>query len=62
MTEKKMTFKEMCEKANINYNSACSYKSKHKELTNSEVIVHFRPDLRINIFGNVIFEDGSVSE
>ena len=62
MPKAKITFKEMCEKTNINYNSACSYKSKHKELTNSQVIVHFRPELRINIFGDVILEDGSILE
>ncbi len=58
----KMTVKEICEKANLNYKSVCSYKNKHKELRYEQVIAHFRPDLRINIFGNVILEeDDSVS-
>ena len=44
----KMTVKEICEKANINYNSARSYRSRHKVRDNAEVIIHFRPELFVD--------------
>lgn len=47
----KMTVKEICEKANINYNSARSYRSRHKVRDNAVVIIHFRPELSVDGHG-----------
>jgi hypothetical protein len=46
--------KEYCEKFNLNYDEAIKYKNNHQELTDTEVISHFKPDLHINIFGEII--------
>lgn len=42
---------------NCNHNTVSSYKASHKDLTDEEIIIHFRPDLYINIFGEIVGTD-----
>lgn len=51
---KPKSFKQKCLRNNINYEVARMYKHKHTELTDEQVIVQFRPDLSINIFGEIV--------
>jgi hypothetical protein len=46
--------KEYCEKFNLDYDEVMKYKNAHQELTDTEVILHFKPDLHINILGKII--------
>lgn len=44
----------LCKRFNINYQSAIAYRNNHKDLNNTQIIQHFRPDLVINIFGELV--------
>ena len=52
------TFSSKCNRFEINYIKAHRYKSKHPELTEEQVILHFRSDLCINIFGEIVSING----
>lgn len=52
--EAEVSFKEMCRKYGVEYTKAAEYRRKHLELTDEQVIVYYRPDLYINIFGELI--------
>ena len=60
MKKKEMPFKVKCSKTEINYYTAYAYKRKHPELSDEEVIIHYRPDLLVNIFGKIILDNGEV--
>lgn len=47
---------KLCKKFDLydDYHRVRNYKLKNTELSNEQVIVHFRPDLYINIFGEII--------
>lgn len=49
--------KSMCEKYNVDYQNAISCLLENPELTDEQVIIHYRPDLSINIFGDIIEPD-----
>ena len=49
-----ITFKHKCDKAGVNHLTALKYKSIHHELTEEQVIIHYRPDCYINIFGELV--------
>lgn len=49
-------FKRLCEQYNVSYEAAIRYRRNHKELTDNQIIVRYRPDLRLNIFGGIIDE------
>ena len=53
----KQRFSDLCKKANVDYNKAYGYKRSHPELTDVQVIIHFRPDCYINLFGELILPD-----
>jgi hypothetical protein len=38
-----VSFKRKCEKVNVEYKPALSYKRQHPELTDNEVLSHFIP-------------------
>ena len=44
----------MCKKYNVNYSSAHSFGERHPELTNEQIIIHFRPNLYINMMGEIV--------
>jgi hypothetical protein len=48
-----MTLEKYCEQFNLNFDEAVQYKNAHPELTDEQIILHFRPDLHINIFGEL---------
>ena len=54
LTPKEQSFADKCKKANINYHTAFEYRRNHPELTDEQVIVYYRPDLYINIFGELV--------
>ena len=54
LTQKEESFSQKCKKANVNYNTARVYKNSHPELTDEQVIIYYRPDLYINIFGELV--------
>ena len=45
---------ELCKKANIDLNTATKYRSRHPELSIEEIIIHYRPDCYINLFGELV--------
>lgn len=50
----KESLHSLCKRFNINYQSAIAYRNNHKDLNNTQIIQHFRPDLVINIFGELV--------
>ena len=44
----------MCEKYNVDLQKALRCLLENPELTDEQVIIHYRPDLSINIFGDII--------
>ena len=54
----KETLKEMCERANVDYNKALEIKENNPSLTDEQIITHhLRPDCYVNIFGDLIVPD-----
>ena len=53
----KSNLKKLCEKFHVNYNAARSYQNRYRELSNEYVIIHYRPDVYINIFGELVCDD-----
>lgn len=49
--------KSMCEKYNVDYQNALSCLLENPELTDKQIITQYRPDLSINIFGDIIEPD-----
>lgn len=49
--------KSMCEKYNVDLQKALRCLLENPELTDEQVIIHYRPDLSINIFGDIIEAD-----
>ena len=47
----------MCEKYNVDYQNALSCLLENPELTDKQIITQYRPDLSINIFGDIIEPD-----
>lgn len=54
LQEKEKTWADICKKFNIVYTSFNSYYFHHKDLTKAECILHFRPDLHINLFNDIV--------
>jgi len=50
----KETFSSLCRKYGIDNKKACTYRCDHRPITDVEVILHYRPDLRVNIFGEIV--------
>lgn len=48
------SYKNFCNKYNINMDQVFKFRREHPELTDEQVIIHFRPDCYINIFGELI--------
>lgn len=55
---KKDSFTKLCVKYDVNYYNAMYHKRTHTELTDEQVIMYFRPDLYINIFGELVSING----
>ena len=49
-----VSFKEMCRKYKVEYTKAANYRRNHRELTDIQVILYYRTDLQMNIFGELI--------
>jgi hypothetical protein len=47
-------FADKCRRFNVSIDTARSYKNKHPALSDEQVIQYYRPDLRINFFGELI--------
>lgn len=54
MQSKPKTFTQKCIENSINYEAAVSYRHKHQELTDEQIIIRFKPELSINVFGEII--------
>lgn len=50
----KESFAKKCERFNIDLVRAYGYRSCHPELTDEQIIVHYRPDCYINILGEIV--------
>ena len=48
-----ISFKDLCTDYDIDFDNAYAIKSKYK-ISNAEVIVYYRPELQINLFGEII--------
>lgn len=48
---REVTFKSLCDKYEVTYNTARTFRNHHPELSDEQVILAYRPDLRLNIFG-----------
>lgn len=48
------TFKDKCNNADIDYVKSKAYRCLHPELTDEQIIVHYKPDLYINMFGELV--------
>ena len=46
--------KDLCDKFGVDYETALSYQLEYPELTREQVIIFLRPDLGINILGEII--------
>lgn len=46
--------KDLCDNFGVDYETTLSYQLEHPELTKEQVIIHFRPDLGINILGELV--------
>lgn len=51
------SLKEKCNRCKIDYETAMAYSQNNPELTNEEVIIHFRPDCYINILGEIVIPE-----
>lgn len=49
--------KDLCINSKVDYNNALSFKVLYPELTDEQVIIHFRPDCYINILGELVLLD-----
>lgn len=47
-------FIEVCKKLGLNIASCSSYKALHTELTDEQIIIHYRPDCWINWLGELV--------
>lgn len=54
LDEKEKSFLTKCKKHNVDITKARNYRYYHKNLTDEEIILHFRSELCINIFGEII--------
>lgn len=45
---------ELCSKFNVNFNKALAFKKTHNYMSDEQIIVHYRPDCYINIFGELV--------
>ena len=45
--------KDLCDKFGVDYETALSYQLEYPELTREQVIIFLRPDLGINILGEL---------
>lgn len=50
----KRLFSEQCRRLNININAAFQYRKAHPELTDEQIIMHYRPDCYINWLGELV--------
>ena len=48
------SFRSKCVKLGINYGSAYEFRKNHPELTEYQVLAHYRNDIYINILGEII--------
>ena len=55
---KKTNFHILCDKVGVDYKKAYSYKRRHPELTDNQVITCYRPECYINIFGALVVPHG----
>lgn len=51
------SLRQKCIKFNVDYEKARKYKYRHPELSDEQIIIYYRPDLRLNIFGEIILPD-----
>lgn len=51
---KKSELHILCDKLGVNYKKAYNYKRRHPELTDEQVIIHYRPDYWINWLGELV--------
>lgn len=51
--QNKETFSSKCRKYGIDNKKAYTYRCDHRPITDNQVILHFRPDLTVNIFGEI---------
>lgn len=52
--EKIVTLLEYSERFRLNIRKMYKFKAKHKELTNEQIVLYFKPDLHINLFGELV--------
>ena len=45
---------ELCSKFNVNFSKALAFKKIHNDMSDEQIVVHYRPDCYINIFGEII--------
>lgn len=48
------SLRQKCIKFGVDYEKIRKYRYNHPELTDEQVIIHYRPELRLNIFGEII--------
>lgn len=51
------SLRQKCIKCNVDYEKARKYKYRHPELTDEQVMILYKPELRLNIFGEIILPD-----
>lgn len=49
-----ITLYSLCKKYEVNYQSAVTYKKHNKSLTNEQIIQHYKPELKLNMLGEII--------
>jgi hypothetical protein len=45
---------DLCEKYNVDYDDALWCKYQHPEFSDEEIILYYRPELEVNILGEII--------
>ena len=48
------TLYSLCKRYEVNYQSAITYRKHNSSLSNEQIILHYRPDLRLNVLGEII--------
>ena len=54
---KKTNFHILCDKVGVDYKKAYSYKRRHPELTDEQVIIYYKPDCYINLLGELVIPE-----